>query len=70
MRPDPDSDQAGAESEYGDDTGFAAEATRTSDPDSQPVESNAPDNSGSGTGDDTAGLTTDDDDQAIGDGGD
>lgn len=54
MRPDPDSDQAGAESEYGDDTGFAAEATRTSDPGSQPVESNAPA--------DTAGLTTEDDD--------
>lgn len=70
MRPDPDSDLAGAESEYGDDTGFAAEATRTSDPDSQPVESNAPDSSGSGSDDDTAGLTTDDDDQAIGDGGD
>jgi hypothetical protein len=33
MRPDPDSDQAGLESEYGDDTGFAAEATRTPDPD-------------------------------------
>ena len=28
MRPDPDSDLAGEESEYGDDTGFAAEATR------------------------------------------
>jgi hypothetical protein len=55
MRPDPDSDQAGAESEYGDDTGFAAEATRTSSPDSQPVESNAPD--------ETAGLTTEDDEE-------
>jgi hypothetical protein len=69
MRPDPDSDLAGAESEYGDDTGFAAEATRTSDPDSQPVESNAP------GPDDTAGLTTDGDqqdftDQHPGDGGD
>ena len=30
MRPDPDSDLAGSISEYGDDTGFAAEATRTS----------------------------------------
>jgi len=29
MRPDPDSDLAGAQSEYGDDTGFAAEATRS-----------------------------------------
>lgn len=68
MRPDPNSDLAGAASEYGDDTGFAAEATRTSDPDSQPVESNAPDTSGDD--DDTAELTTDGDDQAIGDGGD
>jgi hypothetical protein len=57
MRPDPDSDQAGAESEYGDDTGFAAEATRTSSPDdAQSVESNAPD--------ETAGLTTEDDNSA------
>jgi hypothetical protein len=32
MRPDVDSDQAGAESEYGNDTGFAAEATRSADP--------------------------------------
>ena len=70
MRPDPDSDLAGTESEYGDDTGFAAQATRTSDPNSQPVESNAPDTSGAGGDDDTAGLTTDDADQAIGDGGD
>jgi hypothetical protein len=63
MRPDPDSDLAGAESEYGDDTGFAAEATRTSSPDSQPVESNAPD--------ETAGLTTDDADaEDLGAGGD
>ena len=57
MRPDPDSDQAGAESEYGDDTGFAAEATRTSDPDSGPVEANSPDDSA-----DSAGLTAEDDD--------
>lgn len=28
MRPDSDSDQAGAESEYGNDTGFAADAVR------------------------------------------
>jgi hypothetical protein len=32
MRPDADSDSAGAESEYGNDTGFAAEATRVTDP--------------------------------------
>ncbi|HST65354.1 MAG TPA: hypothetical protein VLM05_09215 [Mycobacteriales bacterium] len=76
MRPDPDSDQAGAESEYGDDTGFAAEATRTSDPDSQPVESNAPDVSTADTaapetaGDDTAGLTAEDDEQDPGAGAD
>ncbi len=60
MRPDPHSDQAGAESEYGDDTGFAAEATRTSDPDSGPVEP-----------EETAGLTTEDDATGdIGGGGD
>lgn len=52
MRPDPNSDQAGAESEYGDDTGFAAEATRTSDPDSGTA--------GSDTPDETAALTTED----------
>lgn len=28
MRPDPDSDEAGTTSEYGNDTGFAAEATQ------------------------------------------
>ena len=57
MRPDPDSDLAGEESEYGDDTGFAAEATRTSSPDdAQSVESNAPD--------DSAGLTAEDDTSA------
>lgn len=70
MRPDADSDEAGRESEYGNDTGFAAEATRTADP--------APD----GT---TDGSTTDGDspdggtdrpetttmaDQGPGDGGD
>lgn len=32
IRPDPGSDEAGARSEYGNDTGFAAEATRTADP--------------------------------------
>ena len=47
MRPDPDSDLAGTESEYGDDTGFAAEATRTT------PEVNTPD--------DSAGLTAEDD---------
>ncbi len=62
MRPDPDSDLAGTGSEYGDDTGFAAEATRTGAPDdAQSAESNAPD--------ETAGLTTEDDD-APGNGAD
>lgn len=69
MRPDPDSDLAGAESEYGDDTGFAAEATRTSDPDSGPGGSSAPDETD--TADDTAGLTTEDDAAGdLGTGGD
>jgi hypothetical protein len=69
MRPDPDSDLAGAESEYGDDTGFAAEATRTSDPDSGPASSDAREETNST--DDTAGLTTEDDDAAdLGTGGD
>lgn len=45
MRPDPDSDLAGEESEYGDDTGFAAEASRVPD----------------GDADDSAGLTAEDD---------
>ena len=45
MRPDPDSDLAGEESEYGDDTGFAAEATRVAEVDP----------------DDSAGLTAEDD---------
>jgi hypothetical protein len=54
MRPDPDSDLAGTQSEYGDDTGFAAEATRSPAPDdAQSVEANAPD--------ETAGLTAEDD---------
>ena len=48
MRPDPDSDLAGEESEYGDDTGFAAEATRV-----------APDRDRDL--DDSAGLTAEDD---------
>jgi hypothetical protein len=61
MRPDPDSDLAGEESEYGDDTGFAAEATRvTAAGDADPEINSA---------EDTAGLTAEDDDH-IGDGGD
>ena len=48
IRPDPGSDEAGARSEYGNDTGFAAEATRTADPEV--------DSSG-----DTEGLTAEDD---------
>lgn len=63
MRPDPNSDLAGAESEYGDDTGFAAEATRTSDPDSGTA-------SGSDAPDDPATLTTDDADDDLGAGAD
>ena len=62
MRPDPNSDEAGLESEYGDDTGFAAEATRTSDPNSGPVEGTAPD--------DSAGLTAEDDAEDPGNGAD
>jgi hypothetical protein len=40
MRPDAGSDEAGQASEYGNDTGFAAEATRTTSPevDSSPAE--------------------------------
>jgi hypothetical protein len=56
MRPDPHSDEAGAESEYGDDTGFAAEATRVDQ---------AP-----GTDADTGGLTTEDDEEGPGAGAD
>jgi hypothetical protein len=52
MRPDPDSDLAGEESEYGDDTGFAAEATRDPDADRDPA--------------DSAGLTAEDDDLGAG----
>jgi hypothetical protein len=54
MRPDPDSDLAGEESEYGDDTGFAAEATRQPDADRDRA--------------DSAGLTVEDD--HLGDGAD
>ncbi len=67
MRPDPDSDLAGEQSEYGDDTGFAAEATRTAtagdaddpNPDGHPEVD---------TAEDSAGLTAEDD--GIGDGAD
>ena len=62
MRPDPDSDLAGEESEYGDDTGFAAEATRTAD-------TGGPDRDESAGLDETAGLTAEDDNQ-LGDGAD
>jgi hypothetical protein len=55
MRPDPDSDLAGEESEYGDDTGFAAEATRFPDDADRDR-------------DDSAGLTVEDD--HLGDGAD
>lgn len=63
MRPDADSNEAGAQSEYGNDTGFAAEATRTADPE------------GDSAGD-TGGLTAEDDEEPTsapggpGDGGD
>ena len=58
MRPDPDSDLAGKQSEYGDDTGFAAEATRTPGTDDPDVNS----------AEDSGGLTAEDD--HIGDGAD
>jgi hypothetical protein len=54
MRPDPDSDRAGEESEYGDDTGFAAEATHDLAADRDRA--------------DIAGLTAEDD--HLGDGAD
>ena len=60
MRPDPDSDLAGEESEYGDDTGFAAEATRQPDVPREPDADRDPD--------DSAGLTAEDD--HLGDGAD
>jgi hypothetical protein len=66
MRPDPDSDLAGEESEYGDDTGFAAEATRTADGTAD--DPNRDGNPEVTTAEDTAGLTAEDD--HIGDGGD
>jgi hypothetical protein len=58
MRPDPDSDLAGEESEYGDDTGFAAEATRTPGTEDLAVDG----------AEDSGGLTAEDD--HIGDGAD
>jgi hypothetical protein len=66
MRPDPDSDLAGEESEYGDDTGFAAEATRMAAAGSAD-DPNGTDNLEVNTAEDSAGLTADDD---IGDGAD
>jgi hypothetical protein len=61
MRPDPDSDLAGEESEYGDDTGFAAEATRTAGADD-------PEDLEVNTAEESAGLTAEDD--HLGDGAD
>ena len=45
MRPDTGSNEAGFESEYGNDTGFAAEATRSDSPevDTSPAEGGAED---------------------------
>ncbi len=60
MRPDPDSDLAGEESEYGDDTGFAAQATRQPDVPRERDADRDPD--------DSAGLTAEDD--HLGDGAD
>ena len=59
MRPDPDSDLAGEESEYGDDTGFAAEATRVPGADHDRADADR---------DDTGGLTVED--EYPGDGAD
>jgi hypothetical protein len=76
MRPDPHSDLAGEQSEYGDDTGFAADATRqpaaatrepaaaTGDADADPT--GEPDADRDRT--ESAGLTVEDD--HIGDGAD
>jgi hypothetical protein len=62
MRPDPDSDLAGAESEYGDDSGFAAEATRATSPEVTTPAGTGDDSTGDdSTGDDSAGLTAEDD---------
>lgn len=64
MRPDPDSDLAGEESEYGDDTGFAAEATRVPGADHDRPDADRPD----ADRDDTGGLTVED--EHPGDGAD
>lgn len=48
MRPDVDSDQAGAESEYGNDTGFAAEAVRPDDPEVEPTAASDQEDPGTG----------------------
>ena len=61
MRPDPDSDLAGEESEYGDDTGFAAEATRTMEAGSG-SEAGSPEVNTA----DTGGLTAEDDEPGNG----
>ena len=74
MRPDPDSDLAGEESEYGDDTGFAAEATRVAEGGSPEVDTaGSTPGAGPGTaagegagGGDSAGLTAEDDDLGKG----
>jgi hypothetical protein len=50
MRPDPNSDEAGAESEYGNDTGFAAEATRVDTPETDTGDE-TPTNTAAGPGD-------------------
>ncbi len=58
MRPDTDSDEAGQASEYGNDTGFAAEATRSVAPE---VDSQAGTDGGeTTTGGDGAETTTTD----------
>jgi hypothetical protein len=61
MRPDPDSDLAGAESEYGDDSGFAAEATRAVNPEVTTPADTGGDSAGRTAEDDSAGLTAEDD---------
>jgi hypothetical protein len=67
MRPDPDSDLAGEESEYGDDTGFAAEATRTASPDVNTADAApTPDGDPGATATDSAGLTAEDDELGNG----
>jgi hypothetical protein len=48
MRPDVHSDEAGAESEYGNDTGFAAEATRVPDAPDPEVDSAQEEEPGNG----------------------